>query len=110
LTTSQVFFFFNIARPAMEAVALLGLAAAASALLRARADGTHRLTGVDERTGVDNALLAVLHKHRARFGRAARRLFALDWRFTHLNHGSYGTAPLAVMAAAAQEVGRRVWT
>lgn len=26
--------------------------------------------------------------------------FMLDWSFTHLNHGSYGTAPRAVLAAA----------
>jgi len=35
------------------------------------------------------------------FGSAIRREFALDFeRFRHLNHGSYGTAPHAVMAAA----------
>lgn len=35
------------------------------------------------------------------FGEAIRREFALDFaRFRHLNHGSYGTAPHAVMAAA----------
>jgi isopenicillin-N epimerase len=34
------------------------------------------------------------------YGLAVRKLFPTDFSFVHLNHGSYGVAPLAVMAEA----------
>lgn len=37
----------------------------------------------------------------AHLGSACRPLFLLDWRFAHVNHGSYGVAPRAVVDAAA---------
>ena len=33
------------------------------------------------------------------FGKPIRHLWALDWRSTHLNHGSFGAAPKPVLAA-----------
>ncbi len=33
------------------------------------------------------------------FGKSIRHLWALDWRATHLNHGSYGATPKPVFAA-----------
>ena len=59
--------------------------------------------GVDARSGVDCDLLATLATYRSLFGLAARRCFHLDWRFTHLNTGSYGVTPRCVTAAAARE-------
>ena len=62
--------------------------------------------GADPATGVDNDLLATIASYRGRFGSAIRARFHLDWRFTHLNHGSYGTAPKLVTAAAHDELVR----
>ncbi len=39
-----------------------------------------------------------------RFGLAVRHEFMLDFTHTHLNHGSYGTAPCMVVAAARREM------
>ena len=33
------------------------------------------------------------------FGKAIRHFWALDWRTTHLNHGSFGATPMPVLAA-----------
>jgi hypothetical protein len=60
--------------------------------------------GVDPSSGVDHALLHKLAKYRGLYGTAIRSHFALDFTFVHLNHGSYGTAPKAVMRAAADEM------
>jgi isopenicillin-N epimerase len=88
----------------MEALAFAGVAALWSAVAVARAGDAGAAGGRDPDSGVDRAHLAVLAKHRAVFGSAVRGEFSLDWSYTHLNHGSYGTAPRRVVAAAAAEM------
>ena len=61
-------------------------------------------SGKDTATGIDRALLRTLDSYAATLGLAVRDAFALDYSFTHLNHGSYGTAPRVVMKAATHEM------
>ena len=68
--------------------------------LGARKYATPPLVGVDA-CGASHEALAVLRSHPA-LGLPIRRHFALAWGggAIHLNHGSYGTAPRPVTAAA----------
>ena len=86
----------------MELAALAAVVVSVTAVARARARKERRLAGVDATTGVDNALLAVLYRYRSAFGLAARHHFFLDWRFVHVNHGSFGVMPRAVCRARAE--------
>lgn len=60
--------------------------------------------GKDAETGVDRTLLGSVSKFRHIFGHAIRDEFGLNWGVTHLNHGSYGTAPTRVRRVAAREM------
>jgi selenocysteine lyase/cysteine desulfurase len=42
--------------------------------------------------------------HDSRYGKACRHYFALNFAYTHLNHGSYGTAPYEVMKKASKQM------
>lgn len=70
----------------MELAAAAFTIAAATELLRRRRDGAAQSP----------------RKPSSRYGAAVRPLFALDFKYTHLNHGSYGTAPYEVMAKASR--------
>ena len=84
----------------MEAAAFIGLGLGVLTFLRARLSAARSL--------------AAARPHRARalalqaahgYGLACRPLFAIDFAASaHLNHGSYGAAPHAIMAAARAEM------
>jgi isopenicillin-N epimerase len=75
----------------METAAFLTAAAAAAVALKARGAAAVAAGG-----GSD----ADARIRRYGFGAAVRPLFPTDFRYIHLNHGSYGVAPWRVMAAA----------
>ena len=88
----------------MEVVAFLAAGAVGVLLAKARSDNPAARSGKDPESGVDRDLLGTIAKYRHRFGFAIRPEFGLDWRYTHLNHGSYGCAPHRVMRAARHEM------
>ena len=94
----------------MDLALFAATAGCVSTILLARSGSRPCIAGEDER-GVPRSLLDVLRRHEGRLGASSRRHFYLSWS-THLNtnHGSYGTAPRLVVAAARREMdGVEAW-
>ena len=88
----------------MDVVAFLATGTLLYAIAKVRLTNASARGGKDPVTGVDRDLLGTVARYRHKYGYAIRDEFGLDWAYTHLNHGSYGTAPKRVVRAARKEM------
>jgi isopenicillin-N epimerase len=83
----------------MDVLAFTLGGAAAAAYLRSRQSSARASSDPSTAPTTEEAARRLLAAH-PRLGLACRPLFPTDFSKTHLNHGSYGVAPHAVMRAA----------